>query len=342
MSQFPQVRLRRLRATPATRALMAETRVHPHDLIAPLFVIEGKGKKLPISSLPGMSHLSIDKLVVEAEALFRLGIPGIMLFGIPDQKAKTADARLAWAKDGIVQRAVRALKKALPKLLVFTDVCLCEYTSHGHCGLMEPKIVGGKRELIIANDPSLAALAKVAVSHAEAGADWVAPSDMMDGRIAAMRAALDQAGHGDVGIMAYSAKFASAFYGPFREAAHSAPSFGDRRSHQMDAPNAREALREMELDLQEGADVLMVKPALPYLDIIRQARDRFDTPLAAYNVSGEYSMAHAAAAKGWGDLDRLRDEMLVSIKRAGADIIITYWAQAFAVDYKKRGGLSGF
>jgi porphobilinogen synthase len=339
MSQFPQLRLRRLRSTPATRSLVAEARVHPHDLIAPLFVVEGKAVRKPISSLPGMSHLSVDKLVAEAEALFKLGIPGIMLFGIPAAKAKTDDARLAWAKDGIVQRAVRALKKAVPGLLVFTDVCLCEYTSHGHCGLLEPAFKGGTRELRIANDPSLVALAKVAVSHAEAGADWVAPSDMMDGRVEAIRQALDGEGYGEVGILAYSAKFASAFYGPFREAAHSAPSFGDRRSHQMQPGNAREALAEMQLDYQEGADMLMVKPGLPYLDVIHEATERFDCPIVSYNVSGEYSMAHAAAAKGWGDLAALRDESLVALKRAGSKIIITYWARSFAEDYKKRAGL---
>jgi len=286
-----------------------------------------------------MSHLSVDKLVDEAAALHKLGIPGIMLFGIPEAKAKTADARLAWSKDGIVQRAVRALKKSVPQLLVFTDVCICEYTSHGHCGLLEPQIKGGKRELRIANDPSLVALAKVAVSHAQAGADWVAPSDMMDGRVEAIRQALDAEGHGEVGILAYSAKFASAFYGPFREAAHSAPAFGDRRSHQMQPGQAREALAEMQLDYQEGADMLMVKPGLPYLDVIHEATERFDCPIAAYNVSGEYSMAHAAAARGWGDLAALRDESLTALKRAGAKVLISYWARSFAEDYKKRGGL---
>jgi porphobilinogen synthase len=341
MSQFPQLRLRRLRSTAATRALVAEVRVHPHDLIAPLFVVEGKGVRRAISSLPGQFHLSVDKAVHEAQALWKLGIPGIMLFGIPNASAKSDDARASWAKDGIVQRALRAIKKAVPALLVFTDVCVCEYTSHGHCGLVETRLKGGKRERVIANDASLLALQKMAVSHAEAGADWVAPSDMMDGRVGALRTALDAAGHAEVGILAYSAKFASAFYGPFREAANSAPSFGDRRSHQMDPPNAREALREMQLDLAEGADMLMVKPALPYLDIIAQARSSFRSPIVAYNVSGEYSMIHAAAAKGWGDLKALRDESLASIKRAGADVIITYWAQSFAADFKARGGLDG-
>jgi porphobilinogen synthase len=342
MSKFPQLRLRRLRSSPATRSLLAETRVHPHDLIAPLFVVEGKGQRRAISSLPGQFHLSVDQAVIEAEGLFKLGIPGVMLFGIPGAKAKSDDARASWAKDGIVQRALRALKKAVPQLLVFTDVCVCEYTSHGHCGLVEARVKGGHRELIIANDASLVALRKMAVSHADAGADWVAPSDMMDGRVGGLREALDAAGHAEVGILAYSAKFASAFYGPFREAADSAPSFGDRRSHQMDPPNAREALREMQLDLDEGADMLMVKPALPYLDIIAKAREAFRAPIVAYNVSGEYSMVHAAAAKGWGDLRGLRDESLASIKRAGADIIITYWARAYAADFRARGGLDGF
>jgi porphobilinogen synthase len=331
MSTFPRLRLRRLRATPATRSLVAETRIHPHDLIAPLFVTEGKGQKTPISSMPGQFHFSIDTISAEAAELFALGVKGVMLFGVPHAKDKTPDAKKAWAKDGIVQRTVAAIKKAVPGLLVFTDVCLCEYTSDGHCGFT----VKGK----IDNDSTLAALQKVAVSHAAAGADWVAPSDMMDGRVGAIREALDKAKFTDVGILAYSAKFASAFYGPFREAAHSAPLAGDRRSHQMDPANAREALREMELDLHEGADMIMVKPGLPYLDIIRQARDAFDAPIAAYNVSGEYSMAHAAAAKGWGELPRLRDEMLLSLKRAGADILITYWAKDYAADFKKRGGL---
>jgi porphobilinogen synthase len=328
---FPQTRLRRLRETPAVRALVRENRVHPHDLMAPLFVVEGKGVKRAISSMPGQFHFSIDKLIPEAKALHALGIPAIMLFGIPHAKEKSLDAALAYAETGIVQRAVRALKKAVPGLLVFTDVCVCEYTSHGHCG-----IVQGKR---ILNDATLEVLAKVAVSHADAGADWVAPSDMMDGRVEAIRMALDEAGHSETGILAYSAKFASAFYGPFREAAHSAPAFGDRRSHQMQDGNGREALAEMQADYEEGADMLMVKPGLPYLDVIHEATERFDCPIAAYNVSGEYSMVHAAAQRGWGDLEALRDESLMALKRAGAKIIITYWARAFAEDFKKRGGL---
>jgi porphobilinogen synthase len=328
---FPQVRLRRLRETPAVRRLLAETRVHPHDLMAPLFVVEGRGLRKEIKSMPGQYHLSVDKLLLEAKALQALGIPAIMLFGIPHAKEKSLDAAAAYAADGIVQRAVRALKKAAPGLLVFTDVCVCEYTSHGHCGLLE-----GKR---IANDATLEALAKVAVSHADAGADWVAPSDMMDGRVEAIRLALDEAGHGGVGILAYSAKFASAFYGPFREAAHSAPAFGDRRSHQMQAGNAREALAEMQADYEEGADMLMVKPGLPYLDVIHEAKERFDCPIVSYNVSGEYSMVHAAAAKGWADLGAARDESLLALKRAGSDVIITYWARSYAEAFKKRKGL---
>lgn len=330
---FPQTRLRRLRETPAVRALLRETRVHPHDLMAPLFVVEGKSIRREIKSMPGQFHLSVDKLILEAKALFSLGIPSVMLFGIPHAKEKSLDASLAYAPTGIVQRAVKALKKAVPGLLVFTDVCVCEYTSHGHCGLLD-----GKQ---ILNDATLEVLAKVAVSHADAGADWVAPSDMMDGRVEAIRAALDEAGHTGVGILAYSAKFASAFYGPFREAAHSAPAFGDRRSHQMQAANGREALAEMQADWEEGADMLMVKPGLPYLDVIHEATERFDCPIAAYNVSGEYSMVHAAAQRGWGDLAALRDESLVALKRAGAKVIITYWAKSFAEDFKQRGGLDG-
>jgi porphobilinogen synthase len=328
---FPQTRLRRLRETAAVRALVRETRVHPHDLMAPLFVVEGKNLRREIKSMPGQYHFSVDKLIGEAKALFALGIPAVMLFGIPHAKEKSADARLAYAPTGIVQRAVKALKQAVPGLLVFTDVCVCEYTNHGHCGIVE-----GKR---ILNDPTLEVLAKIAVSHADAGADWVAPSDMMDGRVEAIRVALDEAGHAGVGILAYSAKFASAFYGPFREAAHSAPAFGDRRSHQMQDGNGREALAEMQADYEEGADMLMVKPGLPYLDVIHEATERFDCPIAAYNVSGEYSMVHAAAQRGWGDLEALRDESLMALKRAGAKIIITYWAKSFAEDFKKRGGL---
>lgn len=336
MQSFPSLRLRRLRATPATRSLFAETRVHPHDLIAPLFVVEGRGVRRAIASLPGQFHFSVDRLAAEGAALFKLGVPAVMLFGIPHAKDKTEDASRALAKDGIVQRASSELKRRVPGLLIFTDVCLCEYTTHGHCGLVAR---GPRRSADIDNDATLKVLAQVAVSHADAGADWVAPSDMMDGRVAALRRALDASGHERVGILSYAAKSASAFYGPFREAAASAPAFGDRRGHQMDPSNAREALREMELDLAEGADMLMVKPALPSLDILRQARDRFAAPLAAYSVSGEYSMVHAAAQRGWGDLESLRDESLTAIKRAGADVLVTYWARSFAEAFRLRNGL---
>jgi len=337
---FPATRMRRLRATPAVRSLAREGRVHPQDLVAPLFVVEGRSVRREIKSLPGQHHLSVDRLAAEAAGLFRLGVPAVLLFGIPADKDKTPDARRAWAPDGVVQRGLRELGRRVPGLLLMTDLCVCEYTDHGHCGILEDG-AGRKSQPAIANDPTLEALARIAVSHSEAGAQWVAPSDMMDGRVAAIRRALDEAGHSGVGILSYAAKFASAFYGPFREAAHSAPSFGDRRSHQMDPANAREALREMQLDLDEGADMLMVKPGLPYLDVIRQARDRFDAPIAAYNVSGEYAMAHAAAERGWGDLAALRDESLTSLKRAGADVIITYWARSFAEDWRRRGGLDG-
>ncbi len=342
MPGFPQIRPRRLRATPAVRSLLSETRVHPHDLVAPLFVVEGRGVRRAIPSLPGQFHYSVERLEAEAAALFELGVPAVLLFGLPAPREKTPDARRAAAPDGVVQRAVARLKARVPGLLVVTDVCLCEYTSHGHCGLLEGDgraRPGSGREARILNDPSLEALARVAVSHADAGADWVAPSDMMDGRVAALRAALDEAGHSGVGILSYAAKAASAFYGPFREAAASAPAFGDRRSHQMDPANGREALREIALDLGEGADMVMVKPALPCLDLIARARDRFDAPLAAYSVSGEYSMAHAAAQRGWGDLEALRDETLTAVKRAGADVLVTYWARSFAESFRRRRGL---
>ncbi len=329
---FPQHRLRRLRSSVAIRALVTETRLHPHDLVAPLFAIEGKALVQPIASMPGQSRLSIDMLVREAAELAELGVPAILLFGVPESKAKRPDARGAHDPKGLVPRAVSAVKKALPQLLVITDVCVCEYTDHGHCGIL------GK-DGQVDNDPTLKALARTAVAHANAGADWVAPSDMMDGRVAALRVALDQAKHPNVAILAYAAKFASAFYGPFRDAAASAPSFGDRRGHQMDPANGREAMREMQLDLDEGADALMVKPALAYLDVIAQAKARFDVPVAAYNVSAEYSMVAAAAEKGWVDAARMRDEILTSIKRAGADIIISYHAKEFAKDFRRRKGL---
>ncbi len=296
--------------------MVRETRLSRDDLILPLFVVEGRGIREPISSMPGVFRHSVDTLVSEAKRVRDAGVPGVILFGIPSEK----DARGSGADavDGIVQRAVEGIKSAEPDLCVMTDVCLCEYTDHGHCGIVEADDVR--------NDPSVERLAATALSHARAGADIVAPSDMMDGRVAAIRASLDQHGFDDVAILAYAAKFASAFYGPFREAAESTPQFGDRRSYQMDPPNRREALREMRLDLEEGADVLMVKPALSYLDVLADAKREFDVPLAAYHVSGEYAMIHAAAERGWIDGDRAMDEALISIKRAGADWILSYAA----------------
>ncbi len=314
---FPVTRMRRLRATEPLRRLVRETRLSPEQMILPLFVVSGEGVRNEISSMPGNAQLSIDNLVKECEEAKSLGLGGVLLFGIPDEKDEVASG--AYAEDGIVQQALRALKKEVPGLLLITDVCNCEYTSHGHCGLIQNNDV--------ANDPTLEWLAKTAVSHARAGADIVAPSDMMDGRVAAIRAALDENEFTNTPILAYSAKFASSFYGPFREAAESTPQFGDRRSYQMDPPNAREAMREMELDLDEGADMLMVKPAGPYLDLLTKARERFDVPLAAYQVSGEFSMIMAAAQNGWLDLDRAMMESLIAIRRAGADFILTYFAK---------------
>jgi porphobilinogen synthase len=313
---YPVHRPRRLRRTEAIRSLVRETHLEPSNLVYPLFLIPGEGKRKEISSMPGIHQLSIDEAVKECEEAKRLGLGGVLLFGIPETKDEIASG--AYHDHGIVQEGIRAIKRATPDLLVITDVCNCEYTTHGHCGL----IVDGD----VANDPSLEWLAKSAVSHANAGADIVAPSDMMDGRVAAIRSALDSNGHQHIPIMSYSAKYASGFYGPFREAAESAPQFGDRRSYQMDPANAREALKEMQLDIEEGADILMVKPALAYLDIISAARQHFDVPIAAYQVSGEYSMIMAAAKNGWIDQDRVMLETLTSIKRAGASIIITYFA----------------
>ncbi len=317
---FPAHRMRRLRGSESLRGLVRETRLEPSDFILPLFAVPGKGVRKEISSMPGNHQLSIDELVKECSDAHQLGISGVILFGIPETKDELASG--AYAEDGIVQQAVRAVKREVPKLLVMTDVCNCEYTSHGHCGL----VVDGE----VQNDPTLEWLAKAAVSHARAGADVVAPSDMMDGRVAAIRKALDEAGFANTPILAYAAKFASVFYGPFREAAESSPQFGDRRSYQMDPANAREALREIELDLEEGADMIMVKPAMPYLDIIRQARDRFPAPLGAYQVSGEFSMLMAAIQKGWLDRDRAILESLTSIRRAGADFILTYFSREAA------------
>ena len=309
--------MRRLRATESLRGLVRETQLDPGDFILPLFVCPGEGVRREISSMPGNCQLSVDSLVADCDEAHRLGIGGVMLFGIPASKDETASG--AYDDQGIVQQALRALKRAVPKLVVMTDVCNCEYTSHGHCGL----VVNGE----VQNDPTLEWLAKTSVSHARAGADIIAPSDMMDGRVAAIRKALDGAGFTNTPILSYAAKFASVFYGPFREAAESTPQFGDRRSYQMDPANAREAMREIELDLEEGADMIMIKPAMPYLDIIRQARDRFLAPLGAYQVSGEFSMLMAAIQNGWLDRDRAIIESLTAIRRAGADFILTYFAK---------------
>jgi porphobilinogen synthase len=320
MSGFPQLRLRRLRRNEALRALIRETKVDVGDLIYPLFVVEGNKIRQEITSMPGQYRLSGDLLHKEMEQIAKLGIPAILLFGIPQKKDEVGSQ--AYHPRGVIQQAIRTIKKAVPELLVITDVCLCEYTSHGHCGV----VVDGD----VDNDKTLELLAKTALSHAEAGVDMVAPSDMMDGRVKAIRQALDGNGFQNVPIMAYAAKYASAFYGPFREAAESAPQFGDRRSYQMDAPNWREALREVEQDIAEGADIVMVKPALPYLDVVRRVRDTFNYPLAAYSVSGEYAMVKAAAQQGWLDEKNVVLEMLTAIKRAGADIVITYYAREAA------------
>jgi len=311
------MRLRRLRGSQAVRRLVRETTLSAEDFVYPLFVVHGSGVRNAIPSLPGQAQLSIDQLPADAQELRALGIPAVLLFGIPASKDEQASE--AYAADGIVQQAVRALKQADPDLLVITDVCLCEYTSHGHCGIV--------RDGDVDNDATLPLLARTALSHAQAGADMVAPSAMMDGQVAAIRQALDENGFGQTPIMAYAAKYASAFYGPFREAAESAPQFGDRCGYQMDPANVREALREIEADVAEGADIVMVKPALAYLDVLARARQRFDLPLAAYNVSGEYAMIKAAAANGWLDEKRVVLEVLTAIKRAGADIVITYHAK---------------
>ena len=315
---FPQQRLRRTRRTGGLRGLVRETELSPSDFIYPIFVAAGENVKNPISSMPGIFQLSINHAVEEAKRAYSLGIPGVLLFGIPEGKDEAASG--AYDPEGVVQLATRAIKDALPELLVITDVCLCEYTSHGHCG-----IVGRERGEVL-NDVSVELLARAASSQADAGADIVAPSDMMDGRVAALRSELDREGHEEVPIMAYSAKYASAFYGPFREAAESTPQFGDRRGYQMDPANAREALREVALDIEEGADIVIVKPALPYLDVVRRVRETADLPVAAYNVSGEYSMLKAAVQNGWLEEERAVMETLTGIKRAGAEIIISYHA----------------
>ena len=317
---YPVFRPRRLRQNDTFRRLVRETHLTIEDLIQPLFVVHGRGVRQEISSMPGCFHLSVDELAKEAKEVAAMGLPGIILFGLP--AAKDAAGSEAYAEDGIIQQAVRAVKDTVSDLLVMTDVCLCEYTSHGHCGVVERGQVK--------NDPTLELLARTALSHAEAGADLVAPSDMMDGRVAAIREALDEEGFVEIPIMAYSAKYASAFYGPFREAAGSAPQFGDRRSYQMDPANGDEALREVGLDLEEGADIVMVKPALPYLDIVWRVKQEFGGPVAAYNVSGEYAMLKAAGRLGWIDEERVLMESLTSIKRAGADLILTYSAKEAA------------
>ena len=319
--QFPDYRPRRLRKNENFRRLIRETKLSVDNLIYPMFVVPGHKVKKPIASMPGNFQMSVDHIVREAARMKELGIPAVLLFGIPEKKDEIASGALA--KDGIVQRAIRAIKEKVPEILVVTDVCLCEYTSHVHCGMIEKGEVD--------NDMTLEVLAEQAVSHAKAGADMVAPSAMMDGQIGALREGLDEAGFDTVPIMAYSAKYASCFYGPFREAAESAPSFGDRRAYQMDPANSDEAMREITLDVQEGADIIMVKPALAYLDVIRRAKEEFDLPLAAYNVSGEFAMVKAAAQMGWLDGERAMLESLTAIRRAGADIIITYFAPEAAL-----------
>ncbi|MFZ0612398.1 MAG: porphobilinogen synthase [Desulfobacterales bacterium] len=322
---FPDYRPRRLRQTAAFRRMIRETRLATDDLILPLFAVTGKDVKKPIPSMPDQYHLSIDRLVKTARQAAELGIPAILLFGVPEKKDELATG--AYARNGIVQRAIKAVKDALPDLAVITDVCLCQYTSHGHCGVVEDQKV--------ANDATLDLLARTALSQAEAGADMVAPSDMMDGRVAEIREALDENSYSHVPIMSYAAKYCSAYYGPFREAADSAPKFGDRRTYQMDPANAIEAIREVTMDVEEGADIIMVKPALAYLDIICRVREEIDLPVAAYNVSGEYAMIKAAAQMGWLDGRQVMMETLTAIKRAGADMILTYFALEAAEELRK-------
>ena len=341
---FPVTRMRRLRASERLRTLVRETRLSREALVYPLFVCPGRGVRKEVRSMPGVANLAVDLALKEAQEAESLGIPAVILFGLPEKKDEIASG--AWIDDGVVQQATRAIKRETKQLLVIADLCLCEYMSHGHCGVVRTATnpesllsMSGKtpsdfapgkalqREYEIVNDATLEILAKTAVSLARAGVDIIAPSDMMDGRVGAIRAALDREGYSNTPILSYAAKFASAFYGPFREAADSAPQFGDRRSYQMDGANLREAMREIELDLEEGADMIMVKPALPYLDVIAAARQRFDVPLAAYQVSGEYAMIQAAAQQNWVDRDRVVMESLIAIKRAGADIILTYFAK---------------
>jgi len=332
---FPEIRLRRLRRNATLRRMVRETQLGVDDLVWPVFVRPGSGIKNPIKSMPGQYQWSVDTLVEEAKAAADLGIPAMILFGIP--KIKDNIGSQAYAEDAIVCRAVEAIKSACPQLCVITDVCLCEYTDHGHCGVIQENRDGVPD---VANDATIALLVKEAVAHVRAGADIVAPSDMMDGRIGEIRDALDELGYDDVPVMAYSAKFASAYYGPFRDAAESPPQFGDRRSYQMDPANGREALREIEFDIDEGADIVMVKPALPYLDVLRRAADEFDVPMAAYNVSGEYAMLKAAGANGWINEKQAALETLTAIKRAGATLILTYWAKD-AAQWIGDGSASG-
>ncbi len=324
MSRFPAARPRRLRRTDALRRLVRETRVTSEQLVQPLFVVPGSGVDRPVASMPGVAQQSVDRIAEECRRLADVGVPAVLLFGIPEHKDARGSG--ATAADGIIPRALGAIRKAAPGLLLITDVCLCEYTDHGHCGVV--------RDGDVDNDATLPLLAAEALAHARAGADLVAPSDMMDGRVGAIRAALDGAGFTHLPILSYAAKFASGLYGPFRDAAESTPSFGDRRSYQMDPANGDEALREVALDLEEGADLVMVKPALPYLDLIRRVKDRFGVPVAAYQVSGEYAMVKAAAARGWIDEQRVVEETLTAIRRAGADVIITYWARDVAQGFR--------
>ncbi len=320
---FPAQRMRRMRRTEPLRALVRETALEPGDLVYPLFICPGKGVRNPVGSMPGVFNLSVDEAVREAEEAAKLGLGGLLLFGLPESKDEQGTG--AWEENGIVQQALRALRQstAAKKLVLIADVCLCEYTSHGHCGV----VAKSGDTFDVANDPTLELLARTAVSQAKAGADIVAPSDMMDGRVGAIRKALDAAGLAETPILSYASKFASAFYGPFREAADSAPQFGDRRSYQMDGANLREAMREIDLDIEEGADMILMKPAMPYLDVVRAARERVDVPIGAYQVSGEYSMLHAAFQKGWLDQNRAMMESLLGIRRAGADFIVTYLAK---------------
>lgn len=320
MSRFPALRPRRLRRSEGLRRLVRETHVRRDQLVQPLFVVPGSGVERPVPSMPGVHQHSVDRVAEECRRLADLGVPAVLLFGVPEAKDATGSG--AVAADGIIPRALEAIRAAAPDLLQITDVCLCEYTDHGHCG-----VIRGDE---VVNDATLPILAAEAVAHARAGADMVAPSDMMDGRVGAIRSALDEAGFADLPIMSYAAKFASAFYGPFRDAAESAPAFGDRRAYQMDPPNAEEALREVALDIEEGADIVMVKPAGPYLDLVHRVKARFGYPVAAYQVSGEYAMIKAAAAAGWLEEDRVVDESLLAIRRAGADVVITYFAAAVA------------